>query len=84
MFSNVVSTGLTLTKILSGLSKTISIANEAIPLYENVKPLLGSSKKIMKYFQNNKVKTVKRKENTSVKKTTITNYCSTNNPTFFK
>lgn len=84
MFSNVVSTGLTLTKILSGLSKTISIANEAIPLYENVKPLLVSSKKIMKYFQNNKVKTVKRKENTSVKKTTITNYSSTNNPTFFK
>ena len=84
MFSNVVSTGLTLTKILSGLSKTISIANEAIPWYENVKPLLGSSKKIMKYFQNSKVKTVKRKENTSIKKTTINNYSSTNNPTFFK
>ena len=56
MFSNVIGTGLTLTKVISGLSKTVNIVKEVIPIYENVKPMLGNTKKILKYFHQQRSK----------------------------
>ena len=48
MFSNVISSGITLAKVLSGLSKSINIAKEVIPLYESVKPMIRGAKNLPK------------------------------------
>ena len=48
MFSNVISSGITLAKVLSGLSKSINIAKEVIPLYESVKPMIRGAKNLLK------------------------------------
>ena len=87
MFSNVISSGITLAKVLSGLSKTINIAKEVIPLYESVKPMIGSSKnlpKILNYLNRGyKVSESTKEVNSSTIKTTIESSLI-NNPTFFK
>ena len=87
MFSNVIGTGLTLTKVISGLSKTVNIVKEVIPIYENVKPMLGKTKKIFKYVQNGNNIVLKNSNNIlnrQIKKTTSTASNLINNPTFFK
>ena len=87
MFSNIVGTGLTLAKVISGLSKTVNIVKEVIPIYENVKPMLGNTKKILKYFQNGNNLVLKNSNNIlnrQIKKTTSTASNLINNPTFFK
>ncbi len=83
MFSNVISSGITLAKVLSGLSKTINIAKEVIPLYESVKPMIGSAKNIPKIL-NSLNKNYKINENNTSKIKTTLNSSLTNNPTFFK
>lgn len=48
-----VSNSLSFGKILGGLSKTLSVANQVIPLYQQAKPLisnLGSTMSILKAF----------------------------------
>ncbi len=51
MFPNSVfstSTGLSFTKILSGISKTLGVVNQAIPLYQQVKPIISKGKTLLK------------------------------------
>lgn len=87
MFSNVISSGITLAKVLSGLSKSINIAKEVIPLYESVKPMIRGAKNLPKILntlnkgskENESTKVV----NSSTIKTTIESSLI-NNPTFFK
>lgn len=43
MFPKVVSPGLTLPKILGGLQKTLNIANQLIPIYTQVKPMIKNA-----------------------------------------
>lgn len=87
MFSNVISSGITLAKVLSGLSKTINIAKEVIPLYESVKPMIGSAKYLPKILNSlnrgSKVSESTKEVNSSTIKTTIESSLI-NNPTFFK
>ncbi len=87
MFSSMVSSGITLAKVLSGLSKTINIAKEVIPLYESVKPMIGSAKNLPKILnalnRGSKVKETPKEVNSSIIKTTIKSSLI-NNPTFFK
>lgn len=87
MFSSMVSSGITLAKILSGLSKTINIAKEVIPLYESVKPMIGSAKNLPKILntlnRGSKTKETPKEVNSSIIKTTIKSSLI-NNPTFFK
>lgn len=87
MFSSMVSSGITLAKVLSGLSKTINIAKEVIPLYESVKPMIGSAKNLPKILntlnRGSKVKGTPKEVNSSIIKTTIKSSLI-NNPTFFK
>jgi hypothetical protein len=87
MFSNVISSGITLAKVLSGLSKTINIAKEVIPLYESVKPMIGSAKNLPKILNSlnrgSKVSESTKEVNSSTIKTTIESSLI-NNPTFFK
>lgn len=45
--TNVFSTGLTLGKVLSGISKGLSIANQVIPIYQQAKPMISNARKMM-------------------------------------
>lgn len=42
MYGAPVSNTLSFTKVLSGLSKTLTVANQVIPLYKQAKPLLNN------------------------------------------
>ncbi|CDE38433.1 unknown [Mycoplasma sp. CAG:472] len=85
MFSNVISSGITLAKVLSGLSKTINIAKEVIPLYESVKPMIRGAKNLPKILNtlNKSSKENETNKKFSTIKTTIESSLI-NNPTFFK
>lgn len=63
---------LSLTKIISGLSKTLNIANQMIPLYKQVKPILQKTNELI-----TKQPTKQATENTKVDN-------QTNSPTFFQ
>lgn len=45
--NNVVGSGLSLTKVLGGISRGLSIANQVIPLYQQAKPMIQNAKKVM-------------------------------------
>lgn len=47
MFNNIASSGLSLGKVMSGISKTLSIVNQVLPLYKEMKPVLGNAKTIL-------------------------------------
>ena len=87
MFSSVISSGITLAKVLSGLSKSINIAKEVIPLYESVKPMIRGAKNLPKILNSlNRGSTASesaKEANSSTIKTTIESSLI-NNPTFFK
>ncbi len=42
--SQVVKTGLTLPKVIGGISKTLNVANQIIPLYMQAKPIIQNAK----------------------------------------
>ncbi len=44
MFGTGATTGLTIGKVVSGISKTLGIVNQAIPIYREVKPMIGNAK----------------------------------------
>ncbi len=81
--------GLNLAKIISGLSKTLQIANQVIPLYQKAKPMISNARSLLgvvKEFGKN----TKNENPTpiSVNKNRITNNSQTKKegttaPTFF-
>ena len=91
MFGAPVSSGLTLGKVISGLSKTLSLANQVIPLYKQAKPMISNAKTILsvlkEYNATPKNKTTNIKENnptkSSVKKDTTLDKPLNNGPKFF-
>ncbi len=89
MFGNPVSSGLTLTKVIGGLSKTLNIANQVIPLYREAKPMLQNAKTILSVLKDvNKGSTTPKKNtvNQVTKKDSITESLPrkiTNSPSFF-
>lgn len=52
MFGTPVSSGLTLTKVLGGISKTLNIANQVIPLYQQAKPMIHNAKTILSVLKD--------------------------------
>lgn len=93
MYGAPVSNTLSFTKILGGLSKTLSVANQVIPLYKQAKPLfnnLSSVKTILSSFtQNNNSKsstsTTTTKNNSNVQNISSNDETNIPNlPTFFK
>ena len=54
--------GLSLLKIINGLSKTLTIAKEVIPLYKQVKPIISNSGKLLNNI--NKLNSYGRNEKT--------------------
>ena len=88
MFGNPYGTGLSLTKVITGLSKTLSVANQVIPLYREAKPMINNAKTIfsaLKEFgknnntnkQDNSLKVVKEEK----KETPLKG--ASNTPSFF-
>jgi len=90
MFGTPVNSGLTLTKVIGGISKTLSIANQVIPLYREAKPMINNAKTILsvlKGFNTSNAKTnsvvnnskEETKKDTSVAPRRVTS----NTPVFF-
>ena len=69
--------GLSILRIIGGLSKTIGVARQLIPLYKQVQPILNNSSKILNNINNFSLN--KPKNTTPVKQELINN-----NPTFFQ
>ena len=46
MFGNPYGSGLSFTKVLSGISKTLNVANQVIPIYREAKPMIHNAKTI--------------------------------------
>lgn len=68
-----VRSGITLSSVLGGISKGLGILNQAIPLYREIKPMIGSARKVMRVLQELKVNNNSYNTNnsTSNNKTTI-------------
>lgn len=68
-----VRSGITLSSVLGGISKGLGILNQAIPLYREIKPMIGSARKVMSVLQELKVNNNTNNTNntTSNNKTTI-------------
>lgn len=74
-----------LLNIINGLSKTLNIANQMIPLYKQVKPLITNSNKVISNLQNLKFNS--NPPNNKVNNQTINNTSlikQINTPTFFQ
>lgn len=69
---------LSLAKIISGLSKTLTIANKLIPLYKEVKPYINKTNNFISNLNKSK------QSNTSNTSTNTTTTNNTNLPTFFQ
>ncbi len=89
MFGNPYGTGLSFTKILSGISKTLNVANQVIPLYKEAKPMINNAKTILgvlKELNPSNSKTEKKSNYSSTKEkkdTAIIKTVPNNNPKFF-
>ncbi|MGM9834233.1 MAG: hypothetical protein ACI31M_00425 [Bacilli bacterium] len=92
MFGN--GSPLTLTRIIGGLSKTVNIANQVIPLYRQAKPLISGfneSKKKLKDLASSFMTESKNNNNNNNINNNVTNEKTktihvvepTNLPTFF-
>ena len=92
MFGNKITSTLSLSKIIGGINKALSIANQAIPLYEQLKPILKNGRKlidivsIMNKKEDKEEKKEENKETKIIKETTTKKEESNNNnlPTFFQ
>ena len=89
MFGNPYGRGLSFTKILSGISKTLNVANQVIPLYKEAKPMINNAKTILgvlKELNPSNSKTEKKSNYSSTKEkkdTAIIKTVPNNNPKFF-
>lgn len=92
MFGGPVTSGLTFTKVLGGISKTLGVANQIIPLYREAKPMINNARTILsvlkdvnkgsKTSSNNK-KTTNDSSSTNTNNTSSKVIRNNNNPVFF-
>ncbi len=87
---NTIGTGLSFTRVLGGLSRVLGIANQAIPIYKEIKPMIGNARKVMgvlKEFNKTNISNPSEVKNTidvSVKKEVIDTPTTSSNPVFFQ
>ncbi len=94
----IVKTGLTLPKVISGISKTLNVANQIIPLYMQAKPMIQNAKSAFSVAKEFMAPSTPAKSNTNTlsaaKSTNTTSSApkkeapksiatSTNSPVFF-
>lgn len=73
-----VKSGITLSKVLTGVSKGINIAQQFVPLLEKTPPIINGVKKFLNKSVNSKTQSI------SQNKKTTTSSNSFNSPSFFK
>ena len=73
--------GLSLTKILGGISKSLTIAEQIIPIYQKISPSISNLRNIVTNFKTNKTSNFNKVPLSQIK--TITNNSNSHNPTFF-
>lgn len=90
-----IKSGLSFGKVIGGISKTLSIANQVIPLYQQAKPMINNAKTIMSVLKGitskskeainitNNNDTINPKINKNHNTTSINNF-KKNQPTFFQ
>ena len=91
MFPQAIRTGLSLPKILTGINKTLTVANQIIPIYVQAKPMIQNMKgafQIAKEFMSqpktpNKPQTNSTTKPTSTPPQTKRIQSSVSNPVFF-
>lgn len=85
--SNTINSGLTFGKVLNGISKSLSIANQVIPLYQQAKPMINNAKTILGVLntikKDNKPTYSKKEDTIEEAKFKEITY-SINSPTFFQ
>lgn len=88
MFGNqMVPRAFSFTKILGGISKTLNVANQLIPLYNQAKPIISNARNILGVLKEFNSKDSVNNKNTiesndyQIKKED--NSSNSNNPTFF-
>lgn len=59
--------GLSLTRIITGVSKSLSIANQVIPLYEQMKPMVTNARKAFSILKEINLKPNQNTSNNSSK-----------------
>ena len=62
----ILGSGLSFTKVIGGISKTLGVVNELIPLYKEAKPLVSNARNaisLIKEFSNTTTKRVMEKTN---------------------
>ncbi len=76
--------GLSLVKIITGLSKTLSIANQLLPLYTQIKPIISKKNDLKSSLQtiNNKLNKIKSLPPQDVSTIKVIN--NNGGPTFFQ
>lgn len=76
--------GLSLVKIITGLSKTLSIANQLLPLYTQIKPIISKKNDLKSSLQtiNNKLNKIKSLPHQDVSTIKVIN--NNGGPTFFQ
>lgn len=89
MFGPNMNSGLSLTKILGGINKVLGIANNAIPIYKEIKPMASNARKIiqvLREFKQDDGKVISKPiKQLSTKKDVIPIHQSTTSlPTFFQ
>lgn len=82
MFTSSLGNGLSLAKILTGISKALNIANQAIPLVKDFKPIISNARSFISGITNQQQNIP---ENKTTNKTNNTKKAETNlaNPVFF-
>ncbi len=92
MFGTSISTkSFSFSKILGGISKTLNVANQVIPLYQQAKPLINNAKNIFsivkEFNKPDKNTQISKSQNNITKKEPVNDsskqIINYNNPTFF-
>lgn len=72
----------TLSRLFSGISKTLNFANQVIPIYEQTKPLVNNARSIMRAI--NEFAHSNPKINTNKKTVLDNSITNSSNPVFFQ
>lgn len=87
MYGNLPTTGLTIGKVFSGISKSLNVINQLIPIYREVKPVIGNAKNILSVLKDVNTSSINKESSTPSidTKKDISNIenISNNNPVFF-
>lgn len=78
------SSGLSLVKIISGLSKSLNIAREVIPIYQQAKPMISNARKAFEVLKGFNTKVSSNQNKTISENRDSYVVSNPNNPSFFK